>query len=117
MLVEEDLNKTPSACMTISIECKVEVYRPNGGLVRRFRQGILKDTVDITATNDDSVMVLQGNSCVDVFDAEGSHVHQLTVMGNTGHLRGAAMAFHQRSRQNADHAGCRPCRVSTFFSH
>ena len=28
-LVEEDLSKIPGACMTISIECKVEVHCPN----------------------------------------------------------------------------------------
>jgi len=95
VLVEEDLTKTPSACMTIAIGCKVEVYRPNGQLVRSFGQEILKDTVDITATNDGSVMVLQGNSCVHVFDAEGSHVHQFKVMGNTSPEIGAAMTFHQ----------------------
>lgn len=109
VLVEEDLSKTPSACMTISIERKVEVYRPNGRLVRSFGQGILKDTVDITATNDGSVMVLQGNSCVHVFDAEGSHVHQFQVMGNTGPETGAAMTFHQATDHtfiastNSDH--------------
>ena len=95
--------------MTIAIECKVEVYRSNGQLVRSFGQGILKDTVDITATNDGSVMVLQGNSCVHVFDAEGSHVHQFKVMGNTGTETGAAMTFHQATDHtfiastNSDH--------------
>jgi len=109
VLVEEDLSKTPSECMTIAIECKVEVYRSNGQLVRSFGQGILKDTVDITATNDGSVMVLQGNSCVHVFDAEGSHVHQFKVMGNTGTETGAAMTFHQATDHtfiastNSDH--------------
>ena len=109
VLVEEDMSKTPSACMTISIECKVEVYCPNGGLVRNFGQGILKDTVDITATNDGSVMVLQGNSCVHLFDAEGSHVHQFKVMGNTGPETGAAITFHQATEHtfiastNLDH--------------
>lgn len=109
VLVDEDLSKTPSACMAISIECKVEVYSPSGRLVRSFGQGILKDTVDITATNDGSVMVLEGNSCVHVFDVEGSHVHQFKVMGNTGPETGAAMTFHQATEHtfiastNSDH--------------
>ena len=109
VLVDEDLSKTPSSCMAISIECKVEVYSPNGRLVRSFGQGILKDTVDITATNDGSVMVLQGNSSVHVFDFEGSHVHQFKVMGNTGPKTGAAMTFHQATEHtfiastNSDH--------------
>lgn len=94
VLVEEDRSKTPSACMTILSQ--VEVYCSiNGQLVRRFGQGILKDAIDITATDDGGVMVLQENSCVHVFDAEGSHVHQFTVMGNTGSLQGAAIVFHQ----------------------
>ena len=89
--------------------CKEEVYCPNGRLVRSFGQGILKDTVDITATNDGSVMALQGNSCVNVFDAEGSHVHQFKAMGNTGPETGAAMTFHQATEHtfiastNSDH--------------
>ena len=85
------------------------MYSPNGRLVRSFGQGILKDTVDMTATNDGSVMVLQGNSCVHVFDFEGSHVHQFKVMGNTGPKTGAAMTFHQATEHafiastNSDH--------------
>lgn len=110
VLVKERLIKTLSACVAISTEYKVQVYRLNGRLVRSFGQGILKDTLDITTTADGSVMVLQGNSYVHVFDAEGSHVHQFKVMGNTDpETAGAVMTFHQATEHtfiattNSDH--------------
>ena len=61
VLVKEHLIKTLSACVAISTEYKVQVYRPNGRLVLSFGQGILKDTLDITATADCSVMVCKEN--------------------------------------------------------
>lgn len=42
-------------------------------------------------------MVLQGNSSVHVFDAEGRHVQQFEVMGNTGSHRGAAIVLQQET--------------------
>ena len=109
LLVKEHMIKTLSGCVAISTEYKVQVYRSNGRLVRSFGQGILKDTLDITATADGSVMVLQENSCVHVFDAEGSLVQQFKVMGNTGPETGVAMTFHQATEHtfiattNSDH--------------
>ena len=110
VLLKEHLIKTLSACVAISTEYKVQVYHPNGRLVRSFGKGILKDALDITATADGSVMVLQGNSCVHVFDTEGNHVHQFKVMGNTDpETAGAAMTFHQATEHtfiaatNSDH--------------
>ena len=79
----------------MTIWSEVEVYHTDGQLVRRFGQRILKDAVDITATNDGGVLVLQGNSCVYVFNAQGSHVYKFDVMGNTGSPRGAAIVFEQ----------------------
>ena len=60
--------------------CQVEVYDTDGGFVRSFGRGILVKSRDITAANNDRVMVLDSSTrCVQVFSAQGDHLHQFTV--------------------------------------
>lgn len=86
----EDVICTPSSFIDYSTPCEVEVYGSDGHFRNRFGREQLKDAIDITATNDGGFMVLQRNSCIYAFDADGSHDHQFRVSGNTS-PRGAAV--------------------------
>ena len=51
---------------------EVAVFEPNGQFVRTFGGSILKHALDISATNDNLVMVLDGGgTCVQVFSEDG----------------------------------------------
>lgn len=86
----EDPICTPSALIAYSTGCEVQVFGSDGRFVHRFGGRTLKGPLHITATNDGGFMVLQGNSCIHVFNAEGSHDHQFSVHGDTS-LRGGAI--------------------------
>ena len=88
----EDVICTPSSCIDYSTPCEVEVYGSDGHFRNRFGREQLKDAIDITATSDGGFMVLQRNSCIYAFNADGSHYHQFRVSGNTS-PRGAALFF------------------------
>ena len=86
----EDVICTPSSFIDYSTPCEVEVYGSDGHFRNRFGREQLKDAIDITATSDGGFMVLQQNSCIYAFNADGSHYHQFRVSGNTC-PRGAAL--------------------------
>ena len=58
----------------------VHVYEHDGRYVRRFGEGILKNTRDITAGPDGQVMILhRGESCVFIFTEDGEQQHKFNI--------------------------------------
>jgi len=54
---------------------EVAVFEPDGQFVRTFGERILKDALDISAGNDNRVMVLdRDGACVQVFSEDGKHL-------------------------------------------
>ena len=58
----------------------VDVYEHDGSFVCSFEDGILKNVTDITAVNEDRVMILdRGDSSVSVFAEEGKHLSKFNI--------------------------------------
>ena len=75
---------------------QVEVYDADGRFVHSFGQTLLKWARDIAAAGDSRLMVfVRANKCVHLFSAQGDHLHQFTVQGDTMFR---AIAFHQASK-------------------
>ena len=73
----------------------VDVYEIDSQFVRRFGEGILKDARDITAVNEDRVMVVgRMHSYVHVFGEKGDLLFQFNVQGSFDHPR---ISFHKTS--------------------
>ena len=58
----------------------VDAYEHDGRFVCSFEEGISKDACDITAANDDRMMIVdKGDSCVHVFTGDGKHLSKFNV--------------------------------------
>ena len=67
----------------------------DGEFVREFGKGILKNAEDITAANDDRVMVADwGDSCVRIFSKRGNHLNKFKLQGCYSRPK---IAFHRAS--------------------
>lgn len=89
----EDVVCTPSSFIDYSTRCEVEVFGSDGRLRNRFGGQQLRDSIDITTTNDGGFMVLQRDSCVSVFNADGSHLYHFRVNGKTSPRIGAVFCY------------------------
>ena len=59
---------------------EVAVFEPNGQFVRTFGERILEGALDISAANDNRVMILdRGGACVQEFSEDGEHLFQFQL--------------------------------------
>ena len=74
---------------------RMDVYDTDGELILSFGKGTLKETSDITATNDGCAMILdRDDSCVHIFSEDGVHLNQFKLQGSYCYPR---IAFHMLS--------------------
>ena len=67
---------------------EVDVYKTDGQFVCAFGKGMLKRGWDITAANDDRVMVVgNDDSCVHIFSEHGNHLSKFKLQGYCPDLR------------------------------
>ena len=78
----------------------VEVYNTDRGFLHSFGKEHLKNAQDLTITNEDRVMVLNGekNPLVLVFTIEGQLLEKFTVKGSILDDSGVAVTFHRASK-------------------
>ena len=86
------LTVTNSKVLVLRVS-SVDVYDTDGLFVHSFGEGTLKSASDITAANDDRVMVVDWrDSCVHIFNEVGNFLDKFKLQGRYYYPR---IAFHQ----------------------
>ena len=86
------LTVTNSKVLVLS-RSSVAVYNTDGLFVRSFGEGTLENPNDITAANDDRVMVVEwDDSCAHIFSKDGAHLDKFKLQE---HYFFPRIAFHQ----------------------